>query len=72
MNIYERLEQRLVLPGDDETRLSQKTISTSLMFAGGIITILNIILNLSLGITTVSAVYGGWAVFIFSAAFLDA
>ena len=60
----------MVLAGDSETRRSQKAISTSLMFAGGIITILNIILNLSLGITTVGAIYSGWAIFIFSAAFL--
>lgn len=70
MNIFGRMEQRLVLHGDGEIRRSQKTISTSLMFAGGILTILNIILNLSLGITTVSAIYGGWAIFIFSAACL--
>jgi len=70
MNMFERLEQRLLLPGDGEIRRSQKTISTSLMFAGGIFTIFNIILNLSLGIDTVGAIYIGWAIFIFSAASL--
>jgi adenylate cyclase len=70
MNIFKRMEQRLALPGDSETRRSQKVISTSLMFAGGIFTILNIVSNLSLGITTVSLIYAGWMIFIFSAALL--
>ncbi len=70
MNVYRRMEQRLALPGDSETRRSQKTISTSLMFAGGILTIMNIVLNLSLGNTTVSAIYVGWMIFIIAAAAL--
>jgi len=70
MSIFKRIEQRLVLPGDGEMRRSQKTIATSVMIAGGIITILNVILNLSLGIKTVSAIYAGWAIFILSAAAL--
>jgi guanylate cyclase len=64
------MEQRLALPGDGETRRSQKTISTSLMIAGGCLTILNIVLNLSLGNTTVSAIYGGWMIFILATAAL--
>jgi adenylate cyclase len=70
MNLFRRMEQRLALPGDSETLRSQKTISTSLMFAGGILTVLNIILNLSLGNTTVSAIYAGWMIFILSTATL--
>jgi guanylate cyclase len=64
------MEQRLALPGDSETRRSQKTISTSLMIAGGILTIMNIVLSLSLGNTTVSVIYAGWMIFILSAASL--
>jgi len=70
MNLYRRMEQRLALPGDSETRRSQKTISTSLMIAGGILTIMNVTMNLSLGNTTVSAIYIGWMIFILSAASL--
>jgi adenylate cyclase len=64
MNLFKRMEQRLALPGDSETRRSQKTISVSLMVAGGILTILNVVLNLSLGNRTVSAIYAGWMTFI--------
>jgi adenylate cyclase len=67
MNIFQRLEQRVVLPGDSETRRSQKTISTFLMFAGGLITVGIVIADLSLGMRTAGFIYAGWAVFILSA-----
>ena len=67
MNIFQQIEQRVVLPGDSETRRSQKTISTSLMFAGGLITIGIVIADLSLGIRTAGLIFAGWAVFVLSA-----
>jgi guanylate cyclase len=67
MNIFQKLEQRVILPGDSETRRSQKTISTFLMFVGVIITVGIVIVDLSLGIRTAGLIYAGWAVFLLSA-----
>ena len=41
MRIYKRIEQRVALAGDSETRRSQKALSTILLFAGGILTMIN-------------------------------
>ena len=70
MNIFERIGQRVALPHDSETRRSQKTISTILLFIGSIFSILNVVNNLSLGLTTVAIVYGVWAIIVLSAGVL--
>ena len=60
MNILDRIDQRVALPGDSETRRSQKAISTLLLFSGGILTLFNMVAYLSLGMTTAAAIYAMW------------
>ena len=70
MNFLNRIEKRLKQPGDSETLSSQKTISVTLMFAGGLITVMNVITYLSLGMKAAAFVYIGWTLFVVSAAIL--
>lgn len=64
MRVYDLFEQRLTLPGDNETVRSQKTISTMLMFVGALFTLINLFTFLSLGLTTASMIYAGLILFI--------
>ena len=56
MSIAKRIEQRVALPGDSETRRSQKTISVILLFFGAIFTFVNVISLLALGLKTPAAI----------------
>jgi hypothetical protein len=51
MQILHRIEKRVVMPGDSETRRSQKALSTALFFVGSVSVLLNALSYLSLGLT---------------------
>ena len=68
MLIFNRLEKRLVLPGDSETRRSQKAIAVLLIFAGSALTMINVSSYLALGITSAGLAYLGLILVVFPAA----
>jgi class 3 adenylate cyclase len=70
MLILERIEQRVALPGDSETRRTQKVLGVVLMFAGSFFTALNVITFLANGLTTAGSLYAVWVVFLFCAGLL--
>lgn len=70
MQIFHRIENRIVLPGDSETRRSQKALSTILLFVGSFSVLLNAFSYLSLGLTAAGILYIGWSILIFTAALL--
>lgn len=70
MNIFNRIERRVVLPGDSETRRSQKTISTALMIATSVFSMLNMIAALGRGMTSAGIVYAVSAFIVLSATLL--
>lgn len=70
MSILGRIEKRVVLPGDSETRRSQKTLSTALFFVGSLSVLLNAFSYLSLGMTEAGLLYVGWSILVLSAAVL--
>jgi adenylate cyclase len=70
LNVIKRIEQRVVLPDDSETRRSQKTISTTLMFAGGAFTVLNVVTYLTRGMWVAGIIYAVWAFTVLAAALL--
>lgn len=66
MNILKYLERRLALPGDSETRRSQKAISIALLFLGGFISVMSVFTFLGQGLETAGRIYALWACFILS------
>jgi guanylate cyclase len=68
LRILSQIEQRVVLPGDSETRHSQKTISTALMFATSAFSLLNMIIALGQGFTAAAVVYSASTLIVLSAA----
>jgi adenylate cyclase len=64
MRFLKRIEQRITLPGDSETRRTQKVLGVILMFSGSVFTLLNVVSYLANGLTTASMIYGGWSLFL--------
>lgn len=66
MHLYDRIEQRLALPGDSETRRSQKTISTLMMIVGGFFTLINMFIFFFLGLSLAFYTYLGLVLMVFA------
>ena len=64
MRIYNGIERRVGLPGDNETLRSQKTLFMLLMIAGGLLTFVNVAFYLSLDIPTAGFIYMSLAIFV--------
>jgi class 3 adenylate cyclase len=60
MKILDRVEKRVALPGDSETRRSQKVLGTVIIFFGSIAVLFNVISNLNYGLTTAAYIYLAW------------
>ena len=70
MRVLDRIEQRVALLGDSETRRSQKVLGTVLMFAGSAFTTINVFLYLANGLTTAGYMYAAWAIILLCAGLL--
>ncbi len=70
MHLFDRIEQRVALPGDSETRRSQKVLGTALMFAGSVFTTVNVASYLANGLKTAGYLYALWAILLFCAGVL--
>lgn len=70
MSILDQIEQRVVLPGDSETRGAQKVLGTALMFVGSFFTFVNVFSYLASGLTTSGYLYAAWAITLFCAGLL--
>ena len=70
MHIFERIEQRVALPGDSKTRRAQKVLGTALMFAGSVFTTVNVASYMANGLTTVGYLYAAWAIILLCAGLL--
>lgn len=70
MHVLDRIEQRVALPGDSETRRSQKVLGTVLMFAGSAFTTINVFSYLANGLTTAGYMYAAWAIILLCAGLL--
>lgn len=64
MSILDRIEARVALPGDSETRRSQKALSTMLLFVGAVFTLPNALTYLALGMRTAGIFYSLWVLII--------
>jgi hypothetical protein len=65
MHLFDRIEQRVALPGDSETRRSQKVLGTVLMFAGSVFTTANVASYMANGLETAGYLYVLWAILLF-------
>jgi adenylate cyclase len=65
MWLLNRIEERVVLPGDSDTRRSQKVLGVVLIFAGSLFTLINITQYLANGFFATAYIYVGWSVFLF-------
>lgn len=70
MAILERIEQRVTLPGDDETLRTKKTLSTLFLFIGALFTAVNMLAYFSRGMSQAGRVYVAWTLFVLLAALL--
>lgn len=70
MKILDWIEQRVALPGDSETRRSQKSLSTALFLIGSLSTLVNAISYLAVGMTAAGIIYIIWSIFVLFAALL--
>ena len=70
MDVFNRLEQRLALPDDSETRRSQKIISVILLFTGALLVTTNVALFYSLGLSPLWIIYLTWSLSLFIGGFL--
>jgi hypothetical protein len=63
MRLLKRIEERVALPGDSETRLSQKVLGVVLIFAGSLFTLINVGQYLANGFAATATIYIGWSIF---------
>ena len=70
MTILGRIEQRITMPGDDETLRSKKKATIPLLLTGAFLTTLNMLTYFSLGMTAAGKIYIGWILFVLSAVLL--
>jgi guanylate cyclase len=64
MTLYQRVEQRIGLPGDSDTRRSQKALAWILVMAGSLFTLINVTFYWSLGIASPALAYLALAIFL--------
>jgi adenylate cyclase len=70
MIILDRIEQRVALPGDDETLRTKKAVSVAFLFIGCLFTIVNLITYSSRGMSQAGIVYILWSLTVLLAALL--
>ncbi len=70
MAILDHIEQRVALPGDDETMRTKKTLSTAFLVIGALFTMVNMITYFSHGMLQAGRIYIVWTLFLLLATFL--
>ena len=65
MGLLKQIEGRVALPGESDTRRSQKVLGVVLIFAGSLFTLINVSQYQANGFDTTAYIYVGWSFFLF-------